>query len=341
MASQPAEVVRSERGAGDELEPVVGEARDGHVALDPAAAIEHLGVHDAADRAVDDVRAETVEERDRAGAVHVDLGEGRLVEEGGGIARRTALDLDRRRPVASRPAARSQRLVAGSGVRLEPVGALPARLLPEGGTELEQARVGRRDAQRTPRLALLPGVVDVVVLRVHLGRPREGVALRAVVPAEAADVHVPEVVLRLAVDDPLGHDLADAAGAGEPVRAEAGRHPEAGHLALAEDELAVGRERLGAVEEALDLGLLDRGHAEDGALHQLLEAVPVLGQELRLEALRDAVEPERRRVALVAAHHEPADLGAEVDEVVGIAQRRQAARAAARTARSRGTGGPS
>ena len=139
--------------------------------------------------------------------------------------------------------------------------------------------------------------------------------------AEAADVHVPQVVLGLAVDDPLGHHLADAAGTGETVRAEAGGDPEAGHLALAEDELAVGRERLGAVEEALDLGLLDRRHAQDGALHELLEAIPVLGQELRLEARRDAVEPERRGITLVAAHHEAADLGAEVDEVVGIAQR--------------------
>ena len=64
--------------------------------------------------------------------------------------------------------------------------------------------------------------------------------------AEAADVHLPEVERRLALGDPLGHHLADAARAGQPVRAEAGGDEEAAHLGLAEAELAVGRERLRA-----------------------------------------------------------------------------------------------
>ena len=79
----------------------------------------------------------------------------------------------------------------------------------------------------------------------------------------------------------------------------------------------------GPVEEHLHLGVLHRGHARDRVREELLHAIPLLGQELRLEALRDAVERPRRRLALVAAHHEAADLGAEVDEVVGVAQRRQ------------------
>ena len=49
----------------------------------------------------------------------------------------------------------------------------------------------------------------------------------------------------------------------------------------------------------------------------------VLREELRLEVVGDAVDRPRRRLALVAAHDETADLGAEVDEVVGVAQRRQ------------------
>src|SRR5688572_30863364 len=50
--------------------------------------------------------------------------------------------------------------------------------------------------------------------------------------------------------------LADPAGAGDPVRAEAGRDEETPHVGLAEDELAVGRERLGPVDHLHDLGLL-------------------------------------------------------------------------------------
>ena len=42
--------------------------------------------------------------------------------------------------------------------------------------------------------------------------------------------------------------LPDAAGAGDAVGAEAGGDEEPGDLALAEDELAVGRERLRTVD---------------------------------------------------------------------------------------------
>ena len=48
----PAEVVVAEGGAGDDEEPILAEARDGEVALDPAAPVEHLRVGDPADRAV-------------------------------------------------------------------------------------------------------------------------------------------------------------------------------------------------------------------------------------------------------------------------------------------------
>ena len=40
-----------------------------------------------------------------------------------------------------------------------------------------------------------------------------------------------------------------------------------------------------------DLGVLERGHADDRVLHQLLEALPVLGEQLAVEVRRDPVEP--------------------------------------------------
>ena len=257
------------------------------------------------------------------GPEHLELRERRLVEERDRFARRARLHLDRGRPVLARPAARAQRLVAGGGVRLVPVDALPAALLAEGGAERRMTRIRRRHAQRPPRLPLLARVLDVVVLRQRLVRARERVCAAAVLPSEAAPVERPHVPLGTAVDDPLAHHLADAARAREPVRAPAGGDPEAGHVRLAEQEVGVGRERLGAVEEHLHLGALHRWHAVDRVREQLLHPLPFLREQLRLEPVGDAVERPRRGLALVAAHDEPADLGAEVDEVVRVAQCRQ------------------
>ena len=48
VAADPAEVVVAEGGAGDDREPLLLDARDREVALDPAAAVEHLRVGDRA-----------------------------------------------------------------------------------------------------------------------------------------------------------------------------------------------------------------------------------------------------------------------------------------------------
>ena len=95
-------------------------------------------------------------------------------------------------------------------------------------------------------------------------------------------------------------------------------------LGLAEDELVVRREALGAVDDPVDARVGHRRDAPDGALHDRLEALHVGRQQLAVEVGRDAVERPRRRVALVAAHAQPADLLAEVDEVVRVAELRQA-----------------
>ncbi len=79
----------------------------------------------------------------------------------------------------------------------------------------------------------------------------------------------------------------------------------------------------GPLSSWIDLGRFDRRDALDGVLHQRGEALPVGGQELVLEIARDAVQPERGRVALVPARDEPADLLAPVDQQVGVAQGRE------------------
>ena len=327
-----------ERGAGDDPEAILLELRDREVALDPAAAVEHLRVGDLARAADDAVVAQPLEQRRRARPADLELGERGLVEERGGLSRGRMLGADGGRPVLPRPAARAQRLVAARGVRLVPVHPFPAGLLAEGGAVLPVPVVDRGDAQRPPRLALVARVLDVVVGLVDLARALERVGGRAVVLAEAPHVHLPHVERRLALGDPLRHQLAHPARAREPVGAEAGGDEEAAHVRLAEQELAVGRERLRPVDQPRDRDLVHHRHALAGVDGDLLEALPVLLEQAAVEVGGDGVdaglvERPRRGVALVAAHHEPAGVLAEVDEEVRVAHGRQRLR----PGRDRGT----
>ena len=144
---------------------------------------------------------------------------------------------------------------------------------------------------------------------------------------EAADVDVPQVERRLAVDDPFGDELAGAAGIGDARRVEAGAHEVAGELRrFAEDEVAVEREALGAVQQQLDLGGLEARRAVDRVLHQDLEVVPVLGQELEFEAVGNRIDVPRLRFRLEAAHDEAADFLLVVEVAVGVADHRHVGR---------------
>ncbi len=268
----------------------------------------------------------SLEEVRRALARHVDLREGGLVEDGDCLAACQVLHADRGRPELPSPAARTKRLVAALRVRLEPVRALPAGLLPEHGTELLQARIRGREPQRPPRAPLVARELDVVVRLVDLPRPGERVLAAPVRGAEPPRVHVPDVERGRTLDDPLGHELSHPACARQPVRAEAGRDPEPAHVRRPEDELAVRREGLRAVDEPDHLHLGKRGHADDGVLEELLEARPVLVEQARVEVGRDPFETPRRAVALVAAHDEPARLRTEVDEQRRVAHRRHVGR---------------
>ena len=143
--------------------------------------------------------------------------------------------------------------------------------------------------------------------------------------AEPADVHLPHVVLGLAVHDPVGHHLADAPGTGDPVRAEPGGDEEPSDVGLAQDELAVRCERLRAVDHRHDLGGLQHRNEPERVLGERLEPLPVVGQELMVEVGgRAVVHGPRGRVAFVAPHDQAAaGLPAEVHEPVRVAHRRQ------------------
>ncbi len=203
----PGEIVPAEGRAGDDPEAIGREPRDREVAFDPAPRVQHLRVRDRADVPRNTVVAEPLEQLRGALARYLDLRERRLVEERRGLATGAVLGADRRRPVPARPAAWAQALVAGGGVRLEPVRALPAGLLAEGRSESLEARIRRREAQRPPSLALVPRVLDVVVRRIDLRRAGDRVLTGAVRRAEAARVHLPDVEARRLLDDPFRDQL--------------------------------------------------------------------------------------------------------------------------------------
>ena len=227
---------------------------------------------------------------------HLDLGEGRLVEQRRRLPAREVLGPDGGRPEPARPPTRPKRLVAVGRVRLEPVGALPARLLAARRPELLQPRVRRGEAQRPAGQSLLARVLHVVVGRVDLGRSAPACTRGCVVATEPPRVHLPHVERRHALDDPLGDELPHAR---PHPRARARRIPAAtqkprtslgprmnspsgvnasGPLISRTTSVSA---RLGTRTSAFSMSASKRG--------------PVLRQQLAVEVRWDAVEPPGRR----------------------------------------------
>ena len=266
MLPEPRRVVVAERRPGHEQERVVGEPRHGEVRLDPAAPVEQLGVDDRADGPVDVVGAHPAEEGRRARPADLELGERGLVEE-----RRPPAGSRAPRPRSPATSASPPSRAAGGlrrrrrRVRTRTSSAAPSR------TSRRRPRPDR-PGPRTPARSGAAGRPGAP--RWDSGCRSRSRSSRSSAPAcrpatgsrpEPPDVHLPEVELGLAVDDPRRHLPADPAGAGDAVGAEAGGHEEATDLALAEDELVVRREGLRPVDHPVDPGVLDRRHSPDRA----------------------------------------------------------------------------
>src|SRR5436190_2248565 len=125
VAADPFAIVVAEGRAGDDREAIAGEARDGEVTFDPAAAVEHLRVGDLLRLAGYPVVTQTLEELGCPGSLDFHLRERALVEDGHPIPRGLVLGADRRGPVLAGPAPRAQRLVPRLGVRFVPVDPFP------------------------------------------------------------------------------------------------------------------------------------------------------------------------------------------------------------------------
>ena len=144
-----------------------------------------------------------------------------------------------------------------------------------------------------------------------------------VVEREAAHVERPQVERRPAFEDPLRHHLAGAAAGGDAVEEAGGDEVvvELGHLA--HHEVGVGRVRDRTVDHRADAGLLDHRCALARRASASCSKRSKFGvEQLALERRRDAVDPERQRVGLVAADQQPGPVGLVVHEVIRVAHRR-------------------
>src|SRR5438874_9423329 len=151
--------------------------------------------------------------------------------------------------MVSRPAGWTREAVGRGGIRRKPVRSLPSRLLAEARAKLLQPRVGGGEAQWPARLTLLIGIVDVVVRRVDLDRSGEGIGLATILTAEPAQVHLPQVEARLAIDDPFSHRGAHPAGTGDAMGAESRRDIETANRGLAQQEFVVRGERFRSIDQ--------------------------------------------------------------------------------------------
>ena len=100
---------------------------------------------------------------------------------------------------------------------------------------------------------------------------------------------------------------------------ESRRDVETANRGLAQQEFIVRRESFRSIDQLDDITLFQRRDPRDGVLRQRHEARPVLWQESVVEVRCDAGKTPRRRIALIATHHQAAGIAAEIDEQVGVA----------------------
>ena len=281
VRTNPLEIVREKRRAGDDAESVGGQSANGEVTLDTAACVEELRIDERAVGAVDVVAGDALQHAKRAGAADLEFAERCHVEQRGALAGGEAFLADQVviRRAAPAPVVLVVRRLSGRLAGPEKVDAFPAVFLAELRAEAGEPVVKRA----LPLVARPEGFVGremlVVIVVVHLACFLGDEAGVAVVRAEAANVHLVQVERRLAIDDPLGHHLADAARPGDAVERHAGRNKKTGHARHgAKAVLAVRRDGVRAVDELDDLGAFDQRDAPERPLHHRLEQFPIFRQ---------------------------------------------------------------
>src|SRR5262245_19282666 len=230
-----------------------------------------------------------------------------LVEERNPLAGGFVLAADRVEPVRPLIGIGVFGLLAAGKIG-KPVWPLEAELLAEACPLRFELVIERRTAKRTAQAILLMRPGHGVVLGVGLERAGAHPVRVEMVLAEAANIHRPEIVRRLALGHPFGQHHAGTAAGGdaESVEARPDKNPP-GLARLAKDEIAVGREAFGAVDELPDARRLHRRDASRRKLEQWLEMVEISVEKLELEPVRQAIDRPGLWVGLIAAHDKAAD----------------------------------
>jgi hypothetical protein len=133
--------------SGDEVEAVFREPGDRDIGLDAAAFVAKLRVDDGANRPIEIVASEALQQRECVGAAHFEFGERAHVDDGGTLAHGAVLVADR---LERRPASERWHVDRPRSGLAEPVGPLPAELVAVDGAEFEQRRVQRTAPRAAP-----------------------------------------------------------------------------------------------------------------------------------------------------------------------------------------------
>ena len=282
VAAEPVEVADRARRRRHHPVPALREAGDGEVGLDAPALVQPVGVDDAPRLDVHVGGAHPLQDAGRVPPFHEELGEARLVEEGGPFARRAVLGRRMLEPVLAAEGVFVDRLHARRRV---PVGPLPAGRLAEARAARGEALVERGVADVPRRLVLPERIVARVEEPQGLAHPLPEVAPGVLDRDHPADVVAGEVEGGVPPVHPFRDRLADPAPGLDPHRVEAARDEEVPEpRRLPDVELVVRGEALRAAEEAPPADL-----AEDrDPAHRVLED----RHELLLGVARQLVEAE-------------------------------------------------
>src|SRR5579883_2841670 len=206
-------------------------------------------------------------------------------------------------------------------IRGEPVGTLPAGFFAEDRAQFAQAIVDRAEAQLARAAALFEGITDIVIRAVDLMHARGKIRAAGRIGPEAADIHMPQIEFRLALNDPFRQHLAHPPRARNAMCAEAARRPESPHLRrLPQNKLAIRGKRLQPIHPFHQLDICQRRHAFDAAGEQRSEALLIVVPHCRIGGVGKSIHVESAGIALIAAEYETLPLLAAIDQLIWITQ---------------------
>ena len=259
-----------------------------------------------------------IEQPEGTGARHIDLGEGREVEQYRAVAHHGGLAFG-----DGLPGLRAAHRIGEVAFRLTccvPQPALPADGEAEDGALCGPVLVQGRAAQVAPGARLLEGPVHGEEVGDRLAHALLHVRRRCGPWIGAGDVDAPQVTRLLGRDDPVGQHVADAGGAHDADRVHAGGDIEPVHLRrLADIGPRVGGEALGAIHETLDAGLGQLRNEIEGGLHEGAELVPVLRHFEEGAVALGAIGIPDLGVGFEAADDEAAGIALHIDAAVEVA----------------------